>query len=100
MFQNPPWPPHVVTGFKAEPVQATSCCICKSHSDSKAKESENTLQALCYLIYMLNDNISYMLNYLEYIIKIHFTSSTLFFFNGADGKFKMKVGLADVNDYI
>ena len=86
--------------FKAEPVQATSCCICKSHSDSKAKESENTLQSLCYLIYILNDNISDILNYLEYIIRIHFTSSTLFFFNVADRKFKTKLGLADVNNYI
>lgn len=31
------------------------------------------------LIYMLNDNIADTLNYLEYIIRIHFTSSTLFF---------------------
>lgn len=34
------------------------------------------------LIYMLNDNIADTLNYLEYIIRIHFTFHFIFFLNG------------------
>lgn len=51
------------------------------------QESRNACSPLL-LIYMLNDNIADTLNYLEYIIRIHFTSSTLFFLNVADRKFK------------
>ena len=46
----------------------------------RAKESENILQSLCYIIYMLNDDISDILSQLEYITKINFTSFYLLFF--------------------
>lgn len=54
--------------------------MCKSHLIPRVKESENILQSLCYVIYMLNDDISDILSQLEYIIKINFTSPYLLFF--------------------